>query len=315
MVIRSLGTDAYALYVLTSQSIHRRISFGTNIYERDWDLAIVLDACRVDALEAVASEYEFIDKVSSIWSVGSTSKEWLDNTFVTDWEDEVAGTAMISSNPFTNQIRERPIDYLEYPPIRDSSIRRLGDLLLPDTTLLRNNFKHFDAVWEYEESENRKHTTPQPDEVTDRAIWAGRNVDADRYIVHYMQPHAPYFANVNSGDELTNLQANPFEALRSGASLDTVWNEYLDNLRYVLDSVEILLKNFDAESVVITADHGELFDDYRLSGHSVGLPFPEVRKVPWTLTTASDTRNTRGEPPSEGIDTTVQAHLEELGYL
>ena len=315
MPIRSLVTDAYALYVLASQTIHRRVMFGTNIYERDWDLAIALDACRVDTLEAVTDEYDFIDEVSSIWSVGSTSKEWLDNTFVTDWEDEVAETAMISSNPFTNQIQSRPIDYLKYPPIRDSSVRKLGDILLPDTTLLRDDFKHFDAVWEYQESEDRRYTTPQPGEVTKRAIWAGRNVDADRYVVHYMQPHAPYFGNVESGDELAEYQANPFDALRNGVSIDTVYNEYVDNLRYVLDSIETLLKNFDAERVVVTADHGELFDEYRLNGHSVGLPFPEVRKVPWVTTTASDMKNINGHQPSKVVDTTVQAHLEELGYL
>lgn len=32
-------------------TISSRVSMGTKIYERDWDLLIVLDACRVDALK------------------------------------------------------------------------------------------------------------------------------------------------------------------------------------------------------------------------------------------------------------------------
>jgi len=39
---------------------------GTNIYERDWDALVVLDACRVDILREVADEYEFIDEVDSV---------------------------------------------------------------------------------------------------------------------------------------------------------------------------------------------------------------------------------------------------------
>jgi len=44
----------------------QRMPVGTNIYERDWDALVVLDACRVDILREVADEYEFIDEVDSV---------------------------------------------------------------------------------------------------------------------------------------------------------------------------------------------------------------------------------------------------------
>jgi len=45
-------------------------TIGTNVFDREWDVLIVLDTARVDALRVVADEYDFIGQVDSIWSVG-----------------------------------------------------------------------------------------------------------------------------------------------------------------------------------------------------------------------------------------------------
>jgi hypothetical protein len=37
---------------------------------------------------------------------------------------------------------------------------------------------------------------------------------------------------------------------------EEIWESYIENLRYVLDHVEVLLENVDAEEVAISADHG-----------------------------------------------------------
>jgi hypothetical protein len=63
-------------------------TIGTNVYEKDWDVLIVLDTAHVDALQIVMDEYDFIEDVNSIWSVGggrqqsgsrgrSTSSTWI----------------------------------------------------------------------------------------------------------------------------------------------------------------------------------------------------------------------------------------------
>lgn len=70
-----------------------RWPIGTNVFDRDWDLPIVLDASRVDALRAVAPEYDFLDSIGSILSVGSTSAEWVAQTFCTDHLDKFQQTA------------------------------------------------------------------------------------------------------------------------------------------------------------------------------------------------------------------------------
>lgn len=48
---------------------------STNVFEREWDILLVLDACRVDLLASVADEYEFVQGGRSIYSVGGTSPE------------------------------------------------------------------------------------------------------------------------------------------------------------------------------------------------------------------------------------------------
>ncbi|MFB6185902.1 MAG: hypothetical protein ABEI86_03425, partial [Halobacteriaceae archaeon] len=80
-------------------SIFSRIDYGTNIYERDWDVLIILDTARVDAMESVADEFGFIEQVDSIRSLGSTSSEWLAKTFTTEYKSEISNTALISGNP------------------------------------------------------------------------------------------------------------------------------------------------------------------------------------------------------------------------
>jgi hypothetical protein len=68
-------------YLSSSLALSSRFDLGHHIFKDDWDTIILLDTCRVDALKEVASEYKFINSVSARWSVGSTSPEWIANTF------------------------------------------------------------------------------------------------------------------------------------------------------------------------------------------------------------------------------------------
>jgi len=99
-----------------------------------------------------------------------------------------------------------------------------------------------------------------------------------------------------------------------------VWDEYLDNLRSVLDSVELLLENVDAETVAITADHGELFGEWGLYSHIYGVPHPKLRNVPWVETTATDRETTSAEEllsSYSGLNDNenIEERLSALGYI
>ena len=300
--VRSLHNGAY--FTLTS-----RYPLGTNVFEREWDLLVVLDACRVDAMRAVAPEFDFVDEVGSIWSVGSSSHEWLCKTFTAEYRDEIAETVYVSTNPNTpSTFRDG-----EQPP-RSYAVPFCWpdwDVVDEDAfALLRQIHNH-----DYEEY----FTTIAPDLVTDHAIHAGRTHDAERMVVHYFQPHRPYIAEAYPEERPTEgPEGQPWEAIRTGtATVAEVRELYLDNLRLALRSVERLLENTDAETVAITADHGELFGELGAYGHPEGVPHPNLKKVPWVETTATDERTSdpdvdiaRQESGAE-----FEEQLRDLGYL
>lgn len=90
---------------LTYVSTHSTI--GTNVFSKDWDVLILLDTGRVDALEAVSKEYDFIENVDKIKSVGGASPEWIAATFVGKHSDIIQNTAYLSANGSSNEILEK----------------------------------------------------------------------------------------------------------------------------------------------------------------------------------------------------------------
>lgn len=293
------------LYVSPMLSITSRYPFGTNVYEQDWDALILLDTCRVDALREVADEYEFLpDNIGQLRSVGSHSREWVVNTFTEEYAEEVSQTAYITANANAKYALEdwRPPEELANVPAWTNWQTVSSDSLL-----------HIDHVWMH--GDHIGHVIPET--VTDRAIAVARNKKPNRLIVHYSQPHEPYAAQIRRGekDELEEWEESPFDYLIGGGSFDRVWNSYLENLRYVLDSVELLLKNIDAPKTIISADHGEAFGEWGFYAHQIGTLVPEVRSVPWAETTAID-KNTYQPSfdPHKTPTQTAEDQLKALGY-
>lgn len=292
-------------YTLTT-----RYPVGTNVYERDWDLLVVLDACRVDALRAVAPEYGFLEGVGSVWSVGSASHEWICKTFTNEHRDAVSGTALVTSNPFFPQT----FNDRTFPP-KAYSI----PVMWPDWDVVEKSaFAKFLHVHRHDYEEYFPEAPPEV--MTDYAIDVARNGDYDRMVVHYLQPHTPYIADACGADRpLTDIEADPWTAIDEGtATVGEVRELYLDNLRFVLDSVGDLLCNVDASKVVVTADHGELFGEVGLYGHPEGFTHPALKKVPWATATATDRheRTPDVEESRQGkTDPDTEQRLADLGYL
>lgn len=128
-----------------------------------------------------------------------------------------------------------------------------------------------------------------------------------------MYPHDPFPLT----DNLDLFR--PFDSLRSGdVPREEAWTEYLNHLRFVLDEVERLLDNLNAEMVVITADHGEAFGEFSFYRHVIGCPLPCMREVPWVTTTAEGNETYDSEAPEPVVETesaSVETRLEGLGYL
>lgn len=301
----------YYIYVAVLLTITKPLPWGTNIFDRNWDGLIILDACRVDALREVEDEYDFLTVDNSITSVGSTSFEWMNHTFDGEYGSEIERTAYVSGNGYTDRVLGQggetghaamPFGPSEYDVVDPEDFGYLEELW-------RVEFND-DSDWIINgEIGSRIH----PKYTTDRAIAARRNQNTEKFVVHYMYPHDPF--PLADSPELFR----PFDAIRSGdITRETAWDEYLTHLRLVLDEVERLLENLNAEKIVITADHGEAFGEYGFYRHVIGCPLPCMRKVPWVETSATDQEKYEPhapDPESANETTSAEKRLEDLGYL
>lgn len=311
----NLLQNFFACYLIPWMMFTARYPIGRNIFNTEWDLLIVLDACRYDALQVVTEEYTFLDTIEPTLSLGSASKEWMVNTFRREQLEAIEKTVYLTGNAWVDRALVETVDFSSWSATRGSVIHNnnLVDQLLQRPTVTREAFA--DLWLQTAHSVDGVDVFPAED-LTDYAIRYGREHNPERLIVHYMQPHAPYLHRWSEGKQLRKTDTEPFKQLRTGHDRQPVWEAYLNNLRYVLDHVEILFKNYEAENVVITADHGEMFGESLLYGHAEGVPHPKLRVVPWVEASAVDRETVDPEVDLEDeSDMNVDDRLNALGYI
>lgn len=267
------------------RQIGRRWNYGRYAYEYDWDLLIVLDACRADLMAEVVDEYDFLTDETA-FSCASSSGEWHLKNFSDEYATEKARTGLVSANPYT------------------------------DMHIESEDFHLLDEVWR--DSFDGDLGTIPPDRMVDRTISAHREHDPDRLIAHFMQPHHPFIPDPLDEGLPMEYDHTPWDTvwdqLRKGdISRERAWEGYTENLRYVLNHVETLLHNVDADRVVITADHGNLLGEFGLYAHPQYVPLPSLKRVPWVVTSATDGGDHVVED-CESTDVSVEDQLEALGY-
>lgn len=314
---KQLLKEIYATYLLFWLIFTSRKPVGTNVFEKDWDVLVLLDTCRVDALNEVQDEYEFIKNIKEVWSVGSTSKEWIEQTFTDQYADKISETAYITGNPYSNTLLGKH-QKIEYGTTYGTWIEEVNwtEPLIKDVTVDGKQVGHIEPLWGETGEDAPFEESQKPHSITNHTIKAARSGDYKHVIAHYMQPHSPYFASSKSYDNLKEYEKQPFKALKEGKKQE-VWEAYIDNLRYVLDNVEQLLQNVDG-SVVITADHGELMGEQGMYYHMPGNIHPKLRKVPWVQVNATDEETITTDVTLEGIESAEEVseeQLEALGYL
>lgn len=308
--------------------INSKFDCGKNIFEEKWDLLIVLDTCRPDALRSVSDEYGFLDKVHEYWSVGGDSWEWMANTFDRHYINEIQNTAYITSNPHSktvleNQFRKNHND----KKIKRKKVQRLkkyGDFdLVPIKEFRKYHPTYFNLIEDGGFDKNQAswdlnmtmsdNKYPSPRSVTNHGIVIDRKYDFERIILHYMPPHFPYIAQQRKYES-----SEGFTSIKEISILENPrnysWEAYLDNLRWGLNEVKLLLQNVDREKVVITADHGESFSKYLPYLHCSGSVNPKVRKVPWVVTTANDSNSYKPEIDERKYQHSADEIMEALGY-
>jgi hypothetical protein len=292
--VKGVGEAMRPVYHKILHQVSNLTVNGNNIYDLDWDVLIVLDACRYDLFVETAVEYDWIESVSSITSVDTMTEGWMKRTFTEDRSREIRETMYVCGNPFSSKVLDE------------------------------TEFYQLDEAWRY-------HWDPEfgtiyPRVLTDRTINYLRIESPERTIVHYMQPHWPFIPNPemtggrginidNFGDYNEN---DIWERLRNGAiDKKTAWDGYKRNLKYVLDDIDTLVRNVRVDNIIITSDHGNALGEWWIYGHPVQMPIDCLRKVPWarvsveydgTHSPAADNLS------SDRVSTAIGEQLRSLGY-
>lgn len=285
--------------------IERQADLGTNIYDAEWDICILLDSARYDLLRELAPDYPALPEVESRWSVGSVTTEWLTNTFSKRRLADVRQTSMVTASPHSQTVF-RDSSWLTSP--------EPAERLFPESPSVGpGDFESFHELW-------RSHATFEnvvPPETMRHATLEAHQ-ESDRVVAHWMQPHEPFIAADAPMVGGAATESNVWDGLQSGdLQPTTVWESYRATLAMALEEVQTLLKSVDA-TVLITADHGNAFGEWGIYGHPFGWPQPAVRKVPWVVVDANATQDAPDTSVLEEADTNESSREEQLsalGYL
>ena len=220
----------------------------TLINKFDWDVLIVLDACRYDYFEAEYKNY-LSGTLISVESPGGDTPKWLSETF-----KGLLPITYFSANPYLSDIRW---SNNSWKPSR-----------------------HFLEIIEiykkgWIDELNTVHPSIVNQAVKNYLRLFSRN--SNKMIIHYLQPHFPAIGNtplpIRHVEELYELDPTHIK------------KAYRDNLQLVLLYIKELINELHGK-IVITADHGELLgeDGYYWHPSPDGEWRKELRIVPWLET-------------------------------
>lgn len=268
---------------------------GLKIIDEDWDVLIILDACRYDMFE---SENSIDGTLTSRTSRGSNTAEFLHGNFKNGTHLD---TVYTTANP---QLR----NHAESINVEFHDVRH---------------------VWESDRWDAELGT------VTPDAMTAACRESLDRYphkrhIFHYLQPHYPFIGTQleGAGRGITEEFGTDIWGLKMrgelGHTKDRLRSAYRANLQRALDSIEELLPDLSGR-VVITSDHGNMVGErsrpipIREWGHPSGTYTPQLVAVPWLVVDAGQRPAIRSEASVQEDDTAAEAvvadRLKDLGYV
>lgn len=225
-----------------------------SIFEKgEWDNLIILDACRHDMYEEVTGK-----NVEKRVTQASTSEEYVEKTFAEgDFSDMVyvTGNGFLTDEMMEKSIGREDIFEAKYEPVRHDWDEDFGHVL--------------------------------PESISRDARSAEKFFTDKRKILHFMQPHAPFYGYDFGGNKENFSQSAVKDKAYVQAELGWISREeiiqaYKDNLEFVLEEVRGLIEDLEGKTV-ITADHGELLGENGLFGHPRGSDAKALREVPWDV--------------------------------
>lgn len=287
----------------------RKYGSGIDVMDQDWDYLIILDACRYDSFENIN---DVDGKLKKVISKGSHSLEFCEKNFK---GKKLHDTVYVTANGYGVQTTEGVFH----------------DRIFTDES---HGTSEIDIL--HSSSEGMA-----PDTVYNTAVDAYEEYPDKRLIIHFMQPHDPYYGptaeklrrrvgenglkiisrdtekikqyDVSNENVVSSLAGAAKKGYISNAELNEVYHE---NLRIALEYADKLTELLTGK-IVITADHGELLGEHGVIGHPKFKYFKELREVPW-LTIDSEVRpgivSEEPEKPATTDDAAIEKRLEALGY-
>jgi len=247
-----------------------------HVMEEEWDVLIILDACRYDMFEALNDIPGELEKVESL---NTGTWMWIQDNFKHPYPDLI----YVSGNPMVSKFK----------------LSKIG---------MENYFKIVDA-WDIGWDPEIKGVRPKA--VTRIAIDVINKNPDKRVLVHYLQPHFPWLetgkeANRGRGLLLEWTENKEKKHLHQMSTSERrrftgiVWDYvkmgqldvekcregYVGNFQIVLEEVKKLLKNIPKnKKVIISADHGECLGfeaEHGYVGHGPNLhQYRTLLEIPW----------------------------------
>lgn len=265
---------------------------GIDVFEKDWDNLIILDACRYDYYSELT---DFDGDADCFVSRGSASHEFIRGNFS---GKKLHDVVYVSGNRWFLNLQDQ----------LDCELHAYRDV-------------ERDFYVDRKDNGSEEGYVPYPETVMEDALEAAENFPEKRLIIHLMQPHKPYLGPYSK--QFTYEAGLRTTMQVSEADTRTLRKAYSDTLEITLDVVESKLDELDGRTV-ITADHGELLGErvapipVRWYGHPEGIYVPELVDVPWHVIKDGPRRTISADPPEvmpEFEEEDVTDTLRALGYV
>lgn len=254
----------------------------------DWDVTIVLDACRWDTLEAVTSW-----PITYSYSPASATPEWLKVAERTGiMEDAYVATANAQYDSYD-------LGETELAPVWETDWNNRLGTVLPEPTLERA-----DDFLENDKSPVVAHILPP------HAPYVAKV--SDTWLPAFPETDI-WDRNPNLNEESDESKMSPQVAMASGKiDLHRARRAYEASVASTWDTITDWISQWVEENytVIVTADHGETFGrtrDWWFCGHPNRCHIDPLVKVPF------ETFKSGSEP--ESGPKTVEEKLQALGYV
>lgn len=264
-----------------TQYRHKPTLFN-KISETDWDLLIILDACRYDTLVDVADSVVVEPAISPV----TVTQRFVEEV---NRQDLLEGTTYVSANPTTRDLDTENINHVPaYDFGWDDSLSTVkpqevysavGDLVRSGESVVAHTLQpHYPHICKL-----GSEVVPVPGGLHPRSLGARQ--------------------------EETPIQNIPYAFFRGICNSNTAHQSYKACTRYAWEEAKDQAVRLAEEgyTVAITADHGELLGEWEMAGHPWNVRLRPLVEVPWVVI----------DRPSQhsGLDSSVSDKLESLGYI